>query len=203
MNILPDVNWLNALKLPTRVMLGIFLASVVLLILDKKEIVVLGDLWTPAKAVVIILMVVSGSLSLAGIGGFIFDQFMKHRGRTLLSERRTERQKEREERRREAQEAALDRIEHLSPRELRYLAKCVRDNSQSFYTYVHSPPVTTLMGKGLVYTPGGTHNQDHYPFTIHDFAWKALLERRDEILSRDDENRRREEEEEKSRRRRF
>jgi hypothetical protein len=109
--------------------------------------------------------------------------------------RRQLRAQEKESERANAQGAALERIEHLSPKELRYLANCLREGSQSFYTYVHSPPVTTLMGKGLVYTPGGTHQQDHYPFTIYDFVWKALIERRDEILEKDSANKKKEDEE--------
>jgi hypothetical protein len=59
------------------------------------------------------------------------------------------------------------------------------------------------MGKGLVYTPGGTHHQDHYPYTIADFAWKVILERKEEILEKDAENRKREEAEDAKRRRRY
>ena len=54
----------------------------------------------------------------------------------------------------------LGRIEHLSKDELNYLADCLRENSQSFTTYVHSPSASTLGSKGLIYTPGGTHHQD-------------------------------------------
>ena len=100
----------------------------------------------------------------------------------------------------EVREAALDRIEYLAPKDLRYLAECLREGNQSFFTYVHSPPVTTLMGKELVYTPGGTHHQDHYPFTIRDYVWKELLSRKDEILKKDEENKR--DEHERKRRRR-
>lgn len=40
------------------------------------------------------------------------------------------------------------------------------------------------MGKGLLYTPGGSHHREHYPFTIDDFAWEELLKRKDEFLEK-------------------
>jgi hypothetical protein len=51
------------------------------------------------------------------------------------------------------------------------------------------------MAAHLVGSPGGTANQDHYPYYVVDFVWDALLERRDEFLAKDEENKRREEEE--------
>lgn len=191
----PDPNWINALKLPTQVMIGLCIASVALLGLDWAGILPLVDFGQLTKPLVLVLAVLSGSLSIAGIGAFIKDQLMGHRKQSLLASRRELKLQEAKIRREKAESAALERIDHLSSQEIRHLADCLRNRSQSFYTYVHSPSVTTLMGKGLVYTPGGTHNQDYYPFTISDFAWKALLARKDEILARDNENRKREEEE--------
>jgi hypothetical protein len=51
--------------------------------------------------------------------------------------------------------------------------------------------MSNLMAKGLVATPGGTHNQDYYPFYFLDFAWNALLARKDEFIAKDDEHKRR------------
>lgn len=62
--------------------------------------------------------------------------------------------------------------------------------TSSFYTYVYSPPASNLQGKGLVWTPGGTHNQDHYPFSFYDFVWEALTPRKDEFIAKDDTNKR-------------
>ena len=99
-----------------------------------------------------------------------------------MESRRKLRNTEAEEKRAERERAVLERIKYLAPQELCHLADCLREGQQSFYTYVHSPSVTTLMGKGLVYTPGGTHNQDHYPFTIFDFAWKHLQSIENEVI---------------------
>ena len=191
----PDYNWINALKLPTQVMIGLCIHSVILLVLDQAGILALVDFGQLTKPFVIVLAVLSGSLSIAGIGAFIKDQLMGHRKRTLLAARRELKLEEVRIEREKAESEALERIDHLSSQEIRHLADCLRKGSQSFYTYAYCPHVTTLMGKQLVYSPGGKHNQDHYPFTISDFAWKALLARKDEILARDNENRNREEEE--------
>lgn len=191
---LPDSSWINALKLPTQVIIGLFLAFLVLLGLDWGAFLPLAMFGELTKPIVMVLLVISGSLSITGIGAYIKDQRARRKSHSLLATRRQLRAQEKEKERAKAQTAALERIEHLSPRELRYLANCLREGSQSFYTYV-SPPVTTLRGKGLVYTPGGTHHQDHYPFTIHDFVWKALIERRDEILEKDSTNKNKEDEE--------
>jgi hypothetical protein len=77
----------------------------------------------------------------------------------------------------------------------------LRDGSPSFYTYVYSPPVSVLQGKGLVWTPGGTHHQDHYPFSFHDFAWHVLVKRNDEFIAKHAEFKRVEEERKKAERR--
>ena len=195
-----DPNWLNALKLPTQVIIGLFLASGIVLLLDELGIIKLSDLSEFARPFVILMAVLWGSLSITGICAVLVDEWKKRKKQSLLSIRRKMRLQEREDSRAAAEKAALERLNHLSPQELRYLAKCLREGNQSFYAYAHSPAAATLIGKRLIYTPGTTHPRDYYPYTICDFAWKALLARKDEILTKDDENVKREEEE-KARRR--
>lgn len=170
------------------------MAFLALLGLDWAAILPLSTFGELTKPIVIVLIVISGSLSITGIGAYLRDQWARRKSHSIVTTRRQLRAQEKEGERAKAQGAALERIDYLSSKELRYLANCLRESSQSFYTYVHSPAVTTLMGKGLVYTPGGTHHQDHYPFTIYDFVWKALIERRGEILARDSANEKREDE---------
>lgn len=195
MSFIPDSGWLQALKLPLRILLGIAIACVVLLVLDHKTLLDLGAFGTLTKPLVIVALVFTAALSVTGIGGLIYEFVTDGRKNTALQAERIAREKELREQSELERAAVLERLNHLAPRELRYLADALREGSQSFYTYVHSPPVTTLMGKGLVYTPGGTHHQDHYPFTIHDFVWKALLQRKAELIARDDANQKREDEE--------
>jgi hypothetical protein len=54
----------------------------------------------------------------------------------------------------------------------------------------------------LVWTTGGTHHQDHYPFSFHDFVWKVLLERKDEFLAKEAQHRKAEEGRKKAERQR-
>lgn len=188
MNLLPDANWLNAFKLPMQVMIGLFIASGILLIFDQTKILELSSFGLQTRPIVIVLAVFSGSLSITGILKFFTDKIASRRRQSLVELHRKLRDQKSTAERTALENAALDRIKHLAPQELRHLANCLREGSQSFYTYVHSPAVTTLMGKNLVYTPGGTHNQDYYPFTISDFAWKHLLSIKDEVIKLDQEN---------------
>lgn len=197
---IPDSGWLQAFKLPLRIIIGIAIASAILLVLDSNAALTLSEFGLLTKPLVIVALVLTGALSLTGLVAILYDFVSRGRKQSLLLARRISRKKEHEERQEKERAAILDRLDHLAPQELHHLADALRENSQSFYTYVHSPSVTTLMGKGLVYTPGGTHHQDYYPFTIYDFVWKALLDRRDEVVARDDANRKREAEEKRRRR---
>ena len=190
---LPDVKWLEALKLPLRAMLGIALSSGALLLLDQLGMLDLGVFGPIVRPIVIAVCVVFSVLSLVGIVDLLLVPLRDERRQSRLSARRAVRRKEKEEQRAEAETRALAGLDHLSEEEIRYVANCLRKGTPSFYTYVHSPPVSTLQGKGLVWTPGGTHNQDHYPFSFHVFVWEALLARKDEFIAKDDEHKRAEE----------
>ena len=147
---------------------------------------------------------VAGALSLTAIVSYLIDLIGAEKKRTLLQQRRDIRKQENEEQLNENKQKVINRISHLSKEELCYLADCLREKSQSFTTYVHSPYASTLGSKGLIYTPGGTHNQDYYPFVINDFVWNHLLENREKIIAQDDENKRIEEEKKRnSRGRRY
>lgn len=188
-----DSDWINALKLPTRVMSGLFIACTIVLALNSWGVLAVDELGVAAKPIVMLLAIFSGSLAATGIVGLFWDQWESRRKHSLLTARRKEKLAREAEARTAAEQAALERIDHLSSKELRHLAACLRSGSQSFTAWAHDPAVATLMGKHLVYTPGGTHHQDHYPFTIHDFVWKALLARKEELLERDVQNAQREE----------
>lgn len=198
-----DPNWLNALRLPTQVIIGLFLASGIVLLFDELGIIKLSALSEFAKPFVILMAILCGSLSLTGIGAFLLDELMKHRKQSLLSFGRKMRLQEKEDSRAAAEKAALERLDYLSPQELRYLANCLREGNQSFYAYYYSSATATLIDKRLVCTPGTSHHQDHYPYTIMDSVWNALLARKDEFLKKDEENQKREREEEEKPRRRY
>jgi hypothetical protein len=92
----------------------------------------------------------------------------------------------------------LKRLGFLSRKEHRVLADQLRKNERSFEGWAYSSTASNLMAAHLVGSPGGTANQDHYPYYVVDFVWDALLERRDEFLAKDEENKRREEEEKRA-----
>lgn len=170
--------------------------------LDKTEILVLSTFGSLAKPATVLLCVVSGALSFTSIVAFLINIVGAGRKRSLLQQRRDLRKAEEEEAISKNKQKVLDRIQHLSKDELKYLANCLRENSQSFTTYVHSPSASTLGSKGLIYTPGGTHHQDYYPFVVNDFVWQYLLENREDIIAKDDENKRLEEEKKRNARNR-
>lgn len=188
MPITPDAKWLEAFKLPLRAMIGVTLACCALLWLDNTKQIDLSIFGALTKSSIFVLTVVAGSLALSGVGAIIFDLVTAKKKRGALAERRATREAEAKERSNAAKEAALDRLNYLSPEELRYLTDCLRKGTQSFTTWIHSPYVSTLASKGLIHTPGGTHHMDHFPFTINDFVWKELLRRKDELIDRDDTN---------------
>ncbi|MCF6298984.1 MAG: superinfection exclusion B family protein [Thiomicrorhabdus sp.] len=179
---LPDSSWLNAFKLPTQVMVGLFIACSILLFIDSKEVITLNQFGNLSKSIIIAITVVSGSLSFTGIFSFFKDQFTNSQKRSILSQRRSIRTKENESNKEKNQKKVIQRLDYLSCDETRHLVKCLEGNTQSFFTYVHSSSVGTLISKGLVYGTGGTHNQDQYPFTIHDEVWQELVSRKEEFL---------------------
>lgn len=189
MPITPDPKWLEALKLPLRVMIGITLAAVVLLWLDHQMIIDLAVFGHLTKSAVVILCVVTSALCISGIGAFIYDLFAGRRKAKVLAVRRELRKKENEEQIEKNMAMALERLDYLSEEELHLLAGCLRKKSQSFTTWVHSSGAATLQSKRLITTPGGTHHQDHYPFVVVDFVWKELLKREAEFIERDEKNR--------------
>ena len=197
-----DPKWLEALKLPLKVMLGIALSSGALLLMNYsiQDLDVFGTIMLPS---VIVVWIVSSVFSLVGIVDLSLAPIREKQKQSLLTARRAVRRKEEEERRAEAEMQALARLDHLSKEEIHYVANCLRKSTPSFYTYVFSPAVSILRSKGLVLTPEGTHNEDRYPFSFYDFVWKALLARKDEFIAKDEEHQRADEAAKKAGRRRL
>ncbi|KVC52569.1 hypothetical protein WS58_03380 [Burkholderia pseudomultivorans] len=148
------------------------------------------------------MTVVFTAMAIVGSVHTLFAPFREKHKQSALEQRRAIRRKEQDERREEAQEAAIGRLDYLSREEIAVVVKALSNGSPTFYTYVFSPPVSMLQGKGLVWTTGGTHHQDHYPFSFHDFVWKVLLERKDEFMAKEAQHRKAEEERKKAERQR-
>lgn len=192
-----DSGWLSALKLPGRIVAGVFLFFALVLALDYFGVTSLVALHPLALVVAILGLVLFGSLSVAALLGVVYDAIMQGRGRKLLTARRDLRREEAKQDRAEHEAHALKRLDYLSKDEIDVVADCLRKNEQSFLAYSNSPPISNLMAAGLVSSPGGEHHMDYYPFYFRTFAWEALLARKDEFIAKDDEHKRREAEEER------
>jgi hypothetical protein len=116
-----------------------------------------------------------GSLSAAALGRVIYDIWIQGHRTSLLSQRREIRRLEAERERAQYESLVLRHLEYLSREEIKCIADALRKKEQSFFASVRSPLASNLMAKGLVWTPGGAHNQDLCPFLFVDFAWDALL----------------------------
>jgi hypothetical protein len=197
---MPDPRWLDALKLPDKVVAGLFLAALLVLGLDYFALVNLADFAALARPIVIIAAVLFGSLSVAALVALVYGAVMQRRKTTLLSQRRQIRLKEAETARAKYEAQVLARLDFLSREEVRYVANALRKNEQSFTAYVNSPHVSNLGAKELVSSPGGPHHQDHYPFYFVDFVWAHLVQHRDQFIAKDDEHKRREEAEARAKR---
>jgi hypothetical protein len=156
---LPDPRWLDALKLPDKVIAGLLLFSALVLAFDYFDLFSLADLHALARPTAIIAVLLFGSLSVAAVGSAIYAIIARRHKATLLSARRELRRVEEKDIRAEQEARVLKRLDYLSQAEIRYVADCLRKNEQSFLAWFHSPPVSNLMAKELVSTPGGTHNQ--------------------------------------------
>ncbi len=196
-----DPKWLEVFKLPLRAAVAVALAADLLLALVLTHVLDLGPLGPIALLILIILAVVSTTMAVVGGVSSLLAPLHAKRQQSALQLRRAVRRKEQEERRAEMERSALSQLDHLSKEEIDVVAKALRDGSPTFYTYAFSPPVSILQGKQLVWTPGGSHHQDYYPFSFHDFVWKVLLERKDEFIAKNAAHKKAEEERKKAERR--
>lgn len=179
--------WVSALKLPTKIIAGLFAFTLLMLLSDYLGVVDLAEFGKPSRAITIIAAMLLGCLSAASLVGAVYDHWLQRHKTTLLSARRDLQRADKERIRREREAAVLKRIDFLSSDELHHIADCLRANEQSFTAFAESPHVSNLRGKGIVTTPGGRHHEDHYPFCIPDFVWAALLERRAELIAKDEQ----------------
>ena len=182
---LPDAKWLEALKLPLNVNIAIALSSATLIACDRFGYLDFGVSQQFVRPILIVLLVVFGALSFLGLIEPLLAPVKERQKQRLLDIRHQARVERKRDKENKSKKQVLDRLDTLSKEEIRRVADCIRSDSPTFFTYVSSPPVTVLMGKGLVWTPGGQHHQDHYPFSFHDFVWEKILERREEFLEKD------------------
>jgi len=180
----PDAKWLEAFKLPLKAILAITLSAAALIVLDGNGYLDFGTFQYLVRPILTVIVVVFGMLSIIKIIDPLFAP-ARERSRQKTLDIRNESRSARAKKRTDDQRAEIVKhLDHLSEEELRYVVEALEKGTPTFYTYVYSPPVTMLQGKMLVWTPGGQHHQDHYPYSFADFVWEILLERHDEFTSK-------------------
>jgi hypothetical protein len=187
---IPNFKWaVDILKLPLPTVIGVAVSAGALLALHAYGLLNFGSYDAFTTPVLVCVTVISAVIAAIGlINAVLIEPMNSNRGQSKLELRRAIKRKEEEEAREKARSSVVARLDHLSKEEISYLAQCLQNGSPTFYAYVASPPVSILRGKGLVWTPGGTHHEDRYPFSIHDFVWEEMLARKDEILEKHAKN---------------
>lgn len=185
LKMLPDAKWLDAVKLPVRSKLAIAAACAVLFYLFKTKVLSVGSFDGLVVALLLVAIVVFITLSVFDGAAWLGQPIAEKRRLSLLKKRRAALRAEKDAEREERRAAVLAQLDHLSRWEVKVLAGVLEGGSPTFYDYVYSPPITMLQAKYLVWTPGGTHNQDHYPFCISDFVWDELQNRREEFFEKE------------------
>ena len=186
MSIFPDSGWLRALKLLSQVVFGLFLASATLLTIDYYEIIQLDQIHALATTTLIQILVIFGSISIAFAASFFTQGHLRRKKRSTLEQRRENCDDEVKKHQRAREEVALRRLDYLSKEEIHYISDCLRKNSQSFQASTHSSFISNMTAKRLIFTPGGAHHRDHYPYSFFDFVWEEILRRKDEFIEKDD-----------------
>ena len=176
-------NWLQALTLPTKVSAALFLSFAILLLFDDCQILLINKLPYITREICLLGMILFGCLSSTSLVAVFLESIIQRRKVNLLAERRRIRREEQDQVRAEQEAATISRLEYLSKEELHYVVDCLQKNEQSFLGYVYSGPISNLVAKGLVSTPAGTHDLDMYPFFFLDFAWQAMLKRKDKLIT--------------------
>jgi hypothetical protein len=184
---------LNALKLPTYIIAGLFLGALLLLVFDYFALINLIEIHPRARSGVIIAAIVFGSLSFAAFVGAVYDSWKQRHKITLLARRRELHRAEAKRHLAELQAQVLKRLDYLSKEEVRHVADCLRKNQQSFLASGFSGHVRNLQAKELIGCPGGTYHKDHVPYYFGDFVWEALLLRKEEFIAKDDAHKQQEE----------
>jgi len=179
-----DRRRIGRMKLPLRVALAVALASGVLLLLDSQSVLDLSAVHAKTQTIAAIVWVASSVFSLGAIVNLLLERFGERRKQSRSAGRRAGRKQEQKRQRTRAQARTLKHLDHLSLDELKYVVDCLRNETPVFHTYEQSPPVDALQRNGLVWSSGAENQTDHFSFSFYDFAWEALLARKDEFITK-------------------
>lgn len=180
----PDPKWLETLSLPAKVMGGLFAFFASALFLDWLGFPRLSDLGDLARPIFVLLALMFGWLYFFAVASSLHHWWSNHSAARRAAREKEEERAAEETKISEAKERVLWNLDHLSDKEVEIFAHLLKDNKRSFLAWSMDGNLTNLRAKGLLFSPGGTHPQDNYPYTVVDFVWVALSDRRDEFLQR-------------------
>jgi hypothetical protein len=147
-------------NLPLKATIAAAIAASILLALDLKGLLDVGAIAPYIRSALIVSSVVFSVMAMVGIIDALSEPVREKRRQSGLILRRAVRRKEEEELLAVRRIQTIASLDHLSKEETRYVADSLREGSPTFYTYANSPPVGMLLGKGLVWTTGGSYNQE-------------------------------------------
>lgn len=180
-----DSGWIKALELPAKITGGLFVACTVIWLLDGRGALKLDDVTSWLRPATSIIWVISGCLFGASIVADVWTAGVERLKKRAEAKDAAAKEAAEVAARDERRKTIVAHLDHLSEKENNEAAKALKGGSPSFESWAHSTGAGQLMGKGLIYSPQGTYNQDHFPFTFYDFAWEALQERREAILEKE------------------
>lgn len=178
-----DSGWIRALELPAKITGGLSVACAVIWLLDGSDSLNLDDVASWLRPVILIIWISSSCLFGASLLGEAWTAGAAHLRKRAAAKDTAAKEAAELQKRNEQRQALVSQLDHLSERETHEAAKALKGGSPSFETWAYSPGAGHLIAKGLVYSLSGTYNQEQFPFIFHDFAWEALLERREVILA--------------------
>lgn len=179
-----DSGWLKALELPAKITGGIFAGCVAALYLDTAGAISLSQIGAWLRPSIAVVAVFSGALFLAGILNELVVAFRSWRAKTIEDAAALADQSAKDSRIADAKAKALAHLDTLSEEEVYIVAKALEEGSPSIKWWLHSGGAAQLVHKGLLDQLPGQYMTDHWPYTFRDFAWQAIILRKEEYLKR-------------------
>lgn len=179
-----DSGWLKALELPAKITGGIFAGCVVALYLDTVGTIILSQIGAWLRPSISVAAVFSGTMFLAGILNELVMALRAWLAKSKADAAALADQSAKEASIAEAKAKALAHLDTLSEEEVYIVAKALDEGSPSIKWWFHSGGAAQLVHKGLLDQLPGEYMTEHWPYTFRDFAWQAMLLRKDEYLKR-------------------
>ncbi|MFH1342920.1 MAG: super-infection exclusion protein B [Pseudomonadota bacterium] len=179
-----DSGWLKALELPAKITGGIFVGSLVTLYLDSVGSLSLAQIGIWLRPLISVAAIFSGALFLANIVNELVMEFRSRQTKKSADAAAIAEKTANDTAASVAKATALAHLDALSEEEIHIVAKALKDGSPSVKWWCHSGGAAQLVHKGLIDQLPGQYMRDNWPFIFHDFAWEAMLNRKEAFLER-------------------